>query len=148
MSCILTFFFFKQKTAYEMRISDWSSDVCSSDLVVAPAELVVDAQDGFQVAQQMLLGQEVADRGADHRRAAEAAADDHLEADLAGRVAADLQADVVKAHGGAIVRRAGHGELELERQEREFRMQARPLGDHPAVDERKIGKAESRERGD
>src|SRR3546814_3504300 len=27
-------FFFKQKTAYEMRISDWSSDVCSSDLVV------------------------------------------------------------------------------------------------------------------
>src|SRR3546814_16598423 len=29
------FFFFKQKTAYEMRISDWSSDVCSSDLPVA-----------------------------------------------------------------------------------------------------------------
>src|SRR3546814_8060627 len=28
------FFFFKQKTAYEMRISDWSSDVCSSDLVI------------------------------------------------------------------------------------------------------------------
>src|SRR3546814_14406989 len=32
MSCVLCFFFFKQKTAYEMRISDWSSDVCSSDL--------------------------------------------------------------------------------------------------------------------
>src|SRR3546814_8870541 len=29
---VLLFFFFKQKTAYEMRISDWSSDVCSSDL--------------------------------------------------------------------------------------------------------------------
>src|SRR3546814_12693178 len=29
---IFGFFFFKQKTAYEMRISDWSSDVCSSDL--------------------------------------------------------------------------------------------------------------------
>src|SRR3546814_11255407 len=29
---VLRFFFFKQKTAYEMRISDWSSDVCSSDL--------------------------------------------------------------------------------------------------------------------
>src|SRR3546814_4104492 len=29
------FFFFKQKTAYEMRISDWSSDVCSSDLLGA-----------------------------------------------------------------------------------------------------------------
>src|SRR3546814_3623559 len=33
------FFFFKQKTAYEMRISDWSSDVCSSDLVI-PNELL------------------------------------------------------------------------------------------------------------
>src|SRR3546814_6640575 len=31
------FFFFKQKTAYEMRISDWSSDVCSSDLFSVPA---------------------------------------------------------------------------------------------------------------
>src|SRR3546814_2557012 len=33
-------FFFKQKTAYEMRISDWSSDVCSSDLN-APARHVI-----------------------------------------------------------------------------------------------------------
>src|SRR3546814_8085335 len=34
MLCVcFLFFFFKQKTAYEMRISDWSSDVCSSDLV-------------------------------------------------------------------------------------------------------------------
>src|SRR3546814_1574358 len=31
---VFMFFFFKQKTAYEMRISDWSSDVCSSDLHV------------------------------------------------------------------------------------------------------------------
>src|SRR3546814_7000723 len=30
--CVFVIFFFKQKTAYEMRISDWSSDVCSSDL--------------------------------------------------------------------------------------------------------------------
>src|SRR3546814_1247524 len=30
---VLIVFFFKQKTAYEMRISDWSSDVCSSDLL-------------------------------------------------------------------------------------------------------------------
>src|SRR3546814_20461459 len=37
MMCVfLWFFFFKQKTAYEMRISDWSSDVCSSDLTSAP----------------------------------------------------------------------------------------------------------------
>src|SRR3546814_3131544 len=32
IQCYSVFFFFKQKTAYEMRISDWSSDVCSSDL--------------------------------------------------------------------------------------------------------------------
>src|SRR3546814_5363525 len=32
------FFFFKQKTAYEMRISDWSSDVCSSDLYISGKE--------------------------------------------------------------------------------------------------------------
>src|SRR3546814_8629177 len=32
LSCFVVVFFFKQKTAYEMRISDWSSDVCSSDL--------------------------------------------------------------------------------------------------------------------
>src|SRR3546814_10224907 len=31
---VCLFFFFKQKTAYEMRISDWSSDVCSSDLLL------------------------------------------------------------------------------------------------------------------
>src|SRR3546814_4836037 len=33
-SLLLIVFFFKQKTAYEMRISDWSSDVCSSDLLL------------------------------------------------------------------------------------------------------------------
>src|SRR3546814_4424934 len=36
----IDFFVFKQKTAYEMRISDWSSDVCSSDLVMDFADLV------------------------------------------------------------------------------------------------------------
>src|SRR3546814_19671913 len=36
------FFFFKQKTAYEMRISDWSSDVCSSDLPMVQSQLNLD----------------------------------------------------------------------------------------------------------
>src|SRR3546814_15105074 len=42
---VFRFFFFKQKTAYEMRISDWSSDVCSSDLVteMSGADMVVQA---------------------------------------------------------------------------------------------------------
>src|SRR3546814_6474524 len=35
VSSVVYVFFFKQKTAYEMRISDWSSDVCSSDLTKA-----------------------------------------------------------------------------------------------------------------
>src|SRR3546814_2004938 len=47
----MLFFFFKQKTAYEMRISDWSSDVCSSDL------LFVDVLD---VALALVLGDGVA----------------------------------------------------------------------------------------
>src|SRR3546814_17121183 len=36
---LVMFFFFKQKTAYEMRISDWSSDVCSSDLLKTLREM-------------------------------------------------------------------------------------------------------------
>src|SRR3546814_8749564 len=38
---VLFFFFFKQKTAYEMRISDWSSDVCSSDLAAVDPDATV-----------------------------------------------------------------------------------------------------------
>src|SRR3546814_1352825 len=41
------FFFFKQKTAYEMRISDWSSDVCSSDLGICRNSMVVEEPVGF-----------------------------------------------------------------------------------------------------
>src|SRR3546814_4329267 len=40
LSIDIVFFFFKQKTAYEMRISDWSSDVCSSDLLAGLADAV------------------------------------------------------------------------------------------------------------
>src|SRR3546814_20760309 len=62
----LYFFFFKQKTAYEMRISDWSSDVCSSDLAAATdrdprigAEALLGISDGFRILvhqQQASLG--------------------------------------------------------------------------------------------
>src|SRR3546814_2763442 len=41
MFLLVFFFFFKQKTAYEMRISDWSSDVCSSDLYAPRADNAV-----------------------------------------------------------------------------------------------------------
>src|SRR3546814_16341010 len=48
-SCVFLyiFFFFKQKTAYEMRISDWSSDVCSSDLTPATVAGVVSHDPGL-----------------------------------------------------------------------------------------------------
>src|SRR3546814_16257147 len=57
------FFFFKQKTAYEMRISDWSSDVCSSDLEQVTLDAIVaafgvdrgDRHRGFVVRHQNAL---------------------------------------------------------------------------------------------
>src|SRR3546814_6799052 len=53
-SVIVSFCFFKQKTAYEMRISDWSSDVCSSDLL----RLVRDAfEDIFLQPARIEIGQ-------------------------------------------------------------------------------------------
>src|SRR3546814_3098033 len=78
------FFFFKQKTAYEMRISDWSSDVCSSDLLrEAGLELLVlcplDAQEVRQlgdlgvepgqlrVAPAQLIGEEDLGDDEDHQ---------------------------------------------------------------------------------
>src|SRR3546814_4902561 len=53
------FFFFKQKTAYEMRISDWSSDVCSSDLIghrIIAADIEPRARIGRELAAQRPLG--------------------------------------------------------------------------------------------
>src|SRR3546814_16790440 len=49
------FFFFKQKTAYEMRISDWSSDVCSSDLRIDLHEHPVQGHPRRQLACQVVL---------------------------------------------------------------------------------------------
>src|SRR3546814_5509420 len=63
------FFFFKQKTAYEMRISDWSSDVCSSDLM-SEAESGQSGA-GFQLRTLLfragLSGNGVADRSEERR---------------------------------------------------------------------------------
>src|SRR3546814_9846180 len=46
------FFFFKQKTAYDMRISDWSSDVCSSDLSYTPGMEI----SGGSLGQSLAIG--------------------------------------------------------------------------------------------
>ena len=73
-------------------------------LVVAPAEQVVDAQDRLEIGEQVLLRQEVADQVADHRRAAETAADIDGEAEPAFGVALGVKADVVDLRRGAVVR--------------------------------------------
>src|SRR3546814_5597264 len=64
----MLYFFFKQKTAYEMRISDWSSDVCSSDLDESDVELALQrrAQQGGSVGAHrpgFVAGVEALDRG-------------------------------------------------------------------------------------
>src|SRR3546814_2111699 len=58
------FFFFKQKTAYEMRISDWSSDVCSSDLRPSGPGAVADGRrHRVPVAQPGYRGRHMAEAG-------------------------------------------------------------------------------------
>src|SRR3546814_14279193 len=54
--CTVVLFFVKQKTAYEMRISDWSSDVCSSDLRLQLGRLVEVGQ-GLGQAAQLVVGE-------------------------------------------------------------------------------------------
>src|SRR3546814_4489001 len=77
MHCCVFFFFFKQKTAYEMRISDWSSDVCSSDLQRRLA--------GARTPDQadLLAGPHVERQPFDDGHLAAIAETDGLEADLA-----------------------------------------------------------------
>src|SRR3546814_9380426 len=50
--CFIFLFFFKQKTAYERRISDWSSDVCSSDLDVRTLHRRIESGQGASGATQ------------------------------------------------------------------------------------------------
>src|SRR3546814_10264946 len=61
------FFFFKQKTAYEMRISDWSSDVCSSDLDHLGRCPLVFCRDGadHRILQQLALAERAPRFGGD-----------------------------------------------------------------------------------
>src|SRR3546814_16914272 len=64
MLSVYFLFFFKQKTAYEMRISDWSSDVCSSDLAalrrVSQADGVAELMGHYFLKQQRRLAVELA----------------------------------------------------------------------------------------
>src|SRR3546814_9104226 len=84
MLYVSMFFFFKQKTAYEMRISDWSSDVCSSDLLqesraeernVAETGNVQLGQAGNLVARQAAEDDAIEQGGGAERQDVEADAD-------------------------------------------------------------------------
>src|SRR3546814_6043540 len=57
-----SFFFFKQKTAYEMRISDWSSDVCSSDLLQHKTAALLDSLTGLSNRRAFLADAAVLNR--------------------------------------------------------------------------------------
>src|SRR3546814_10185017 len=113
------FFFFKQKTAYEMRISDWSSDVCSSDLRIA---------EGSQPAAGRFQAGVVEAEAVDHRAVLGKTED--AEAGIAGlwarRHRAHLdEAEAEAEHGGhrarILVEAGGKAERVAERQAPERR---------------------------
>src|SRR3546814_15629070 len=62
------FFFFKQKKAYELRISDWSSDVCSSDLLDLDIDLVIRTVDAGAVVDEVGVDPPAVQRKGDARR--------------------------------------------------------------------------------
>ncbi len=98
--------------------------------VVAATFEIVDAKDGFEIAEQRLPRHEVAQDLAFHRRAAKAAANQHLVAErLRLRVAQNAQAHVVRLERGAVMRGAGDGDLEFAAEPLKLGMQARPLPD-------------------
>src|SRR3546814_20754826 len=112
MIIVFDFFFFKQKTAYEMRISDWSSDVCSSDLDGVAAERPQLPRDRIEQlpvvaarkvrAADRTLEQHVADDRQLRRRV--------VEDDMARRVTRtmdDIEGQVADRHRIAVVQQIG-----------------------------------------
>src|SRR3546814_1699563 len=102
------FFFFKQKTAYEMRISDWSSDVCSSDLFeseqqddgveVQPEH---DDDQGADGAVDFVIGAEITDEEGEQHRS-----DNGQESGEKGTRSKELPYTVP---GGAVIVQKGDG---------------------------------------
>ena len=84
-------------------------------LVVAATQDVVNADDCFEIGQQVLGRQEVANDLADHRGPAQAAAHKDLVTRITGGVAHHAHADVMGAGHGAVIGRPGHGEFEFPR---------------------------------
>src|SRR3546814_2085871 len=113
MSSTFFFFFFKQKTAYEMRISDWSSDVCSSDLepkiarvgeIDAGAVATIEAAgDEAIVDRKPIVGRiGVRVRAGERREAARARATGAAKADRTKHWARKADTGVVEAGQGGV----------------------------------------------
>src|SRR3546814_2669095 len=98
-------FFFKQKTAYEMRISDWSSDVCSSDLL-EPGFALFDPHVANRVVQLHLDGAGGVDRG-DRAVGKRHAADFAYGCRIAGSAAEHQRARDGRGNGRSEGRRVG-----------------------------------------
>src|SRR3546814_18058063 len=79
----LLVFFFKQRTAYELRISDWSSDVCSSDLHVAAVGVALDLAEPAAPARRVVRAAAAVEPGG-HRMAAAEVGDARQEAGFEG----------------------------------------------------------------
>src|SRR3546814_4015981 len=94
-SCACVSFFFKQKTAYEMRISDWSSDVCSSDL-----QHIVEVRDDIIGVVQVRIDAAVGEYDAGH------AADGEHEDEVERPDHRGLEAHRTAPHGGDQIGRA------------------------------------------
>src|SRR3546814_6902084 len=100
--CFVFFFFFKQKTAYEMRISDWSSDVCSSDLLVISRNYV---REGFRSRAEDRVTLELGPRS---EREIQAALRKDVEAERWTRLDRTLR-DIADHHGGIVDLRPENG---------------------------------------
>ena len=94
--------------------------------IVAAAVAIVDAQARFEIAEQIVGGDEVADFVADHRGAAHAAADEDLPAEHTVTLQ-QLNPDIVQPHRRTVFVRRDHRDLELARQVSEFGVEGTPL---------------------
>src|SRR5574344_502209 len=126
---VLPFFVYFFCKAFGSQCLDQNLDA-RLELVVAAAKAVVDPQGGFQIAEQVLPGHKVVDDAAQDGRAAQTAADQYLKAQLAGFVAAGMQADVVHFGDSAVGQAAVDGNLELAWQAQELRVKSGPLADN------------------
>ena len=97
--------------------------------VVTAAPAVVHTHHSFEVVQDLVPRQKLADHRADDGCAAHATPHHHTQADVTGLVLQHMQTHVVPGGGGAVVRGAHDGDLELAWQERELGVQRAPLAD-------------------